>query len=543
VPLDVPSGQPRESFGPLDRLAELADSLAGAWVARARSTTTAGQERATLRLFGVHGLDRVGHPLAAAAIDRWLGSDGGARSGGIALPFAMALLEYDLTPQQLALDVAAGTVDLTMEAQLLREPDRRAVAEAEANRLADAALERIDANRTVRVEILSLLGEPLRPWIGLTLAEPDVLGAVEEAARLVGIGADLVRVEVPLGREQANRMLDAGLEVPTWHPRERPGVPEPGQPEPAPTGSQRGLAEIRAALDEAAAERRAYARLATASPTLGSPEGAVVAAFERIDLTEANAMSEIVASGVDPDRALSDQVFAHRLHRRAGTLLSIPAGPLVVAPDLASGIPSDAATRAGRTLAVQALAAAIARHCGLPDETVVVGALPAWLFEEATPGSRAVAEVAVRRALYPDHALAFEEPELPPERAGLWLSVVGASLAVAGHAAFVIQRPGRDQETTVRRARAATEIGLEVASAVGTPAIRGTALEHARAMAGAAVVTLERLADHGWRSVVGEPAAHAGRRLVPATVIDRGDAFDPFASRLSGGFTAVSRRP
>jgi hypothetical protein len=62
-------------------------------------------------------------------------------------------------------------------------------------------------------------------------------------------------------------------------------------------------------------------------------------------------------------------------------------------------------------------------------------------------------------------------------------------------------------------------------------------------MAGAAVVTLERLADHGWRSVVGEPAAHAGRRLVPATVIDRGDAFDPFASRLSGGFTAVSRRP
>ena len=156
--------------------------------------------------------------------------------------------------------------------------------------------------------------------------------------------------------------------------------------DPAPTGSQRALAEIRVALDEAAAERRAYARLATASPALGAPEGAVVAAFERIDLTEANPMVEIIADGVDPDRALSDHAFAHRLHRRAGTLVSISAGPLVVAPDLASGIPSDAPTRAGRALALQALAAAFARHNGLAPDAIVLGALPAWICEDSLPG-------------------------------------------------------------------------------------------------------------------------------------------------------------
>src|SRR4029079_7501687 len=125
------------SFGALDRLIALAESEAGAWAARARSTTTAGQERAILRLFGVHGLDRSGRPLASAVVDRWQVADPHNRTGGVTLPFAMALLEYDLVPQQLALDVAAGTVDLALAAELLREPDRRAVAEVEAQRLAD----------------------------------------------------------------------------------------------------------------------------------------------------------------------------------------------------------------------------------------------------------------------------------------------------------------------------------------------------------------------------------------------------------------------
>ena len=292
---------------------------------RARSTTTAGQERAILRLFRVHGLDRSGRPLASAVVDRWQAADPHNRTGGVTLPFAMALLEYDLVPQQLALDVAAGTVDLAMEAELLREPDRRAVAEVEANRLADAAIERIDANRVVRREILSLLGEPVQPWIGMTLEEPDMEGALDEMGRLVAGGVDLVRVEIPVGRELADRLSAAGLEVPAWA-RPRVGRAEGTGDDPAPTGSQRALAEIRVALDEAGAERRAYARLATASPALGAPEGAV-AAFERIDLTEANPMVEIIADGVDPDRALSDHAFAHRLHRRAGTLVSISAGP------------------------------------------------------------------------------------------------------------------------------------------------------------------------------------------------------------------------
>ena len=99
--------------------------------------------------------------------------------GGIVLPFAIALAEYDVDPQRLALDVASGAVDLGIEAALLGEPDRRAIAEEEARRLVAAAIERIDANRTARTELIAVLGEPPRPWIGAAIAEPDLAGALD----------------------------------------------------------------------------------------------------------------------------------------------------------------------------------------------------------------------------------------------------------------------------------------------------------------------------------------------------------------------------
>ncbi|MBA2372843.1 MAG: hypothetical protein H0V74_01390, partial [Chloroflexi bacterium] len=273
-----------DDWGSLDELLRRAETLAGAWGARARASTTVGQERALLRLFGVHGLDRSGRPLAGAVVDQWSAQVPGGLSAGVTLPFAMALLEYDLQPQQLALDVASGAIDLALEAELLRESDRRAVAETEAGRLAAGALERIDANRTARLEILDLLGERTRPWIGTTLLEPDVEGALEETARLVGTGADLLRVEVPVGRELVDRLQDAGLDVAEWRQRDHPGRPADSVAlEAVPIGSQRGLAELRRAMDEAAAERRGYIRVATAAPALGVPESAVVAGFERID--------------------------------------------------------------------------------------------------------------------------------------------------------------------------------------------------------------------------------------------------------------------
>src|SRR4029078_12312745 len=140
-----------------------------------------------------------------------------------------------------------------------------------------------------------------------------------------------------------------------------------------------------------AAQRRAYVRLGTAIPPLGVPEGAVVAAFERVDLAESDPVAEIVVGGVAPDRSLADHAFARRFHKRADTFISIGPGPLVVAPDLASGVPSDPATRSGRALALQLLGVSLARADGIAAERIVVGAYPASLADEPSALARILA--------------------------------------------------------------------------------------------------------------------------------------------------------
>ncbi len=527
----------------IDKLADRAETLAGAWGARARASTTLGQERALLRLFGVTGLDRSGRPLAGAAVDSWLASAADGLGGGIALPFAMALTEYDLEPQQLALDVASGAIDLALEAELLREPDRRATAMAEARRLVDAAVKRIDADRVARRELLDLLGEVPRPWLGTTLAEPEVDEALDEAAALASAGFDLLRVEVPIGRELADRMQSAGVEPPEWRPGQRRGraAIDIDDSDPAPSGSQRALARLRRAADGVAAQRRGYVRLGTAIPPLGVPEGAVVAAYERVDLVEADPVAEIVVGGVDPDRSLADHAFARRLHRRADTFVSIGPGPLVVAPDLVKGVPSDPATRSGRALALQLLGVGLAKADGLSMDRIVVGAYPAWLADEPSAVARILAEVDVRRALFPDQIIRFDEPSgngIPAGPGAAWSYIAAAALARTGPTALLMRRRHLDMPLAAADARAAARTAAEIAKVSSRRALHGVADDHASALLAAALETLERLSDLGWRAVVGDPPRAVGRtrdgrapwKIGGDAVAERTETFDALAA-------------
>lgn len=522
-------------FGPLDRLAERAETLAGAWAARARASTTIGRERALLRLCGVGGLDAAGRPLAWSVVDRYLAGHRNRLGSGVLLPFSMALVEYDLQPQRLALDISSGAVDLGMEAELLRESDRRAVAEEAARELALTALERIDANRTARRELLGVLGDPARPWIGTTLADPEIDEAIGAAGRALDAGADLVQVAVPIGRELADRLRDAGLEAPVWRPREGEGVTDAADH--APTGSQRALTALRHHLDQIAAQRRNYVRLAAVPAALGGPELAVVAAFERVDVADSDVMTEIVGGRVAPERALADHAFAHMLMARAGVMVSLSAGPLVVAPDMARGLPSDAATRAGRALALQALSVAIARGNGLPPEQLLVGAMPSWIVGEPQPAARAAAEVAVRRTLFGGMSLSFEEPPGDTRRAAseTWTAIV-AAIAPAGPASgLILRRAAADSDRAAAVSRLAARVTAELAGSLTAPVLTGVALDHARSTVAAAVATLERLADDGWRSVLGDAPEGAERvRLGADSVAERSEMFDPFAAVLTG---------
>jgi hypothetical protein len=517
----------------LEDLRARAIAIASAWGASAATFTTVGQERAILRLFGVAGVDRDGHPLAAEVVDRYLAPDPARLGGGIALPFAMAMAEYDLSPHALALEVAAGNVDLGLEAELLGTSDRRAVAVANATQLAHSAMDRVDANRVARRELLGLLGDPPRPWIGRRLSSPAIIDALDEATHAINEGVELIEVDVPPSRELAELMHAAGHALDGWRaaPTSRGGLeaPDPRVP-PTPTGAQRSLAVLRRFVDEAGARRRGYVRLMTDTAPLAAPDQAVVAAFERIDLVVADPMREIVTGRVDPDRALADHVFAHRLLARAGARVLVPAGPLLVAADLEAGMPSDAATRAGRALAMQLLAAALARQDGLPPSSVVLGAFPDWLVDEPGAPLRAAAEVALRRALLPEHPLAFVEPPLEGAAAAEWHALMAVLLTDAGDVDVVLRRASDGPAPAIACTRASAAVAMAMRAGRSTPALSGAAMDHAERAVAAAAATLVALEERGWRAVVDQPLSVGSAGLGADAVAERVGAFDPLAA-------------
>ena len=285
-------------------------------------------------------------------------------------------------------------------------------------------------------------------------------------------------------------------------------------------------------MDQAAAESRRYIRLSSAASALAAPEQALVAALERIDIVEADPIAEIVADGVDPDRALADHAFAHRLLRRAGAHVMVGPGPLIVAPDLARGVPPDAGMRAGRSFAMLALSIALAQGDGIPAPQLIAGALAPWLVEERDPATQALATVALQRAAWPEISLAFEEPAPSGRSAARWPILLVLGLAIAGSPTVVVRNAragelGPVVDATRATAALAAELAASPADALARPAVAA----HAAALLTAATTTLERLRDSGWSSVLGEPIDGSGRSGLGAdAVAERTEAFDTLAA-------------
>ena len=501
-----------------------AAELARTYGAQAAGSTSLACERAVLRLFGIGGIDRRGRPLAVEVADRFAQLGPGRLAGGIALPFAVAALEYDVPPQQMALEIASGHVDLGLEAELLREPDRRAAAEAAAARWLSAAWQRFDANRTARSELRGLFGDPPAPWVGADL-EPTTAGRAAAAVMpLVESGADVVRIRVPRDRElrrgigeepeQADDLGDAPL---------------------APAGSQRGLGLLRSALDEAAATRGHYVRLATRAIGLAAPDHATVAGLERVDIVHSDPIESIVEFGIEPARAFTDHAFAVELRARAGATLALGPGPLAVGPEMSRGQPTGGATRAGRALAMQALNLELSLQGSLTADRILLGALPADLLAAPQGVRLGLAEVELRRLAFPGHGLVFEEPE-GAEELTRWPPALTA-WSTGGPPPALVLRATRLSRPRVgaEEVRAAAEAASWLAASRRLGALTGPALKYARESLAVAIATLTDLETEGWEPLL-EGAAldgRARRRLGGGGLAERRHYYDPFAVRAS----------
>ena len=361
-------------LGPIDRLVELAETLAGAWGARARLCTTVGQERALLRMFGVTGLDaRVGRS-PAEVVDRYVGgrprrARRRRRPAVRRRPARIRARRRRSSPS--TWPRAPSTWGSRPRSCATRS--RRAVVEVEARALGRSALERIDANRTARLELLAV-HRRRRQAVDRGTARGDRVSAtaIEEAVgpgdgrrrRDPGQRAGHPRARRPAPRRGRRRPV---LAAATGRRRCRVGRPSP------PPSRRRPAASVRS--PSCAASRRgrppsdgpmpawrpsapALARTGEAPSSRRSSGSTSMASDAMAEIVDGNGRAR---SGAGRPR-LRPPVLARS--GRHGILVG--AGPLVVAPDLARGVPSDATTRAGRALALQIVGVMLARLHGVP---------------------------------------------------------------------------------------------------------------------------------------------------------------------------------
>ena len=553
----------------VERIRERAADLAGRMGSTARASASMAQERAVLRMIGVDGLDRAGRPLAWSVSDRYC-SERAKLASGVLLPLSVAMTEYELPPRETALEVASGAIDLRLEAELLDRPDRLATAERRALSLLEGAGARIDANRTATREMREVLGMPPEPRLGVGVRASEVDAAAAEIRSLVRQGAAIVEVRVPASWELAESRRQAGLDAggafgsnsfgaggafgqgpggsargsesrgmtarglatvgraaerARLSARRKSGQAsaEPVQP-PAggvavPAGSQRGLAELRKAADEAAAERNCYASLMTVTSAFAAPEQAAVAAFERVDIVEADPIREIVEDNVDPARALADHSFAHRIQARAGTRVLLGAGPLALGAEIAAGLPSDGPARAGRALALQALGVELALADGLDPERIYLSCVPSWIVGDGDTAA-APLQAFLRRMLFPDHGLVISGPLV-----GLTTPSAGAALVatmtVSG-TSMVLDRAVRDVSAAARDLNAVSVTARSLRNVFWPEGGVNAATEDAAVrILDEALRTLEQLDSEGWSSLLGHDAGDATERLGRTAVADR----------------------
>lgn len=304
--------------------------------------TTVTVERTILRLYGVDGTDEIGTPLPNIIIDNL--KKAGGLSAGIAYFMANAVLNTDLTPQQIGEKIAAGELDIT---KLTLKPEAEIKAKAE--EMARSSVERVKKNRARRDQYLSTLGEGPRPYLYVIVATGNIYEDVIQAQAAARQGADIIAVIRTTGQS----LLDY---VPYGATTEGFG---------GTYATQENFRIMRKALDEVGEEVGRYIRLCNYCSGLCMPEIAAMGALERLDVMLNDALYGILFRDINMQRTFVDQFFSRTINGFAGVIINTGEDNYLTT--------ADAVEEAHTVLASQFMNEQLALKAGLPEEQMGLG--------------------------------------------------------------------------------------------------------------------------------------------------------------------------
>lgn len=304
--------------------------------------TTVAVERTICRLLGIDGVDQFNVPLPNVVVENV--EKGNGLSTGVAIFLGNAVLNYNLTTQEIAEKVAAGEINLTEVPMKDLFEIKMKITE-----LAKIATEKIAANRKQREAYLEKYGDKTGPYLYVIVATGNIYEDITQAVAAAKQGADIIAVIRTTGQS----LLDY---VPYGATTEGFG---------GTYATQENFRLMRAALDEVGEELGRYIRLCNYCSGLCMPEIAAMGAFERLDVMLNDALYGILFRDINMKRTMIDQYFSRIINGFAGVIINTGEDNYLTT--------ADAYEEAHTVLASQLINEQFALVAGLPEEQMGLG--------------------------------------------------------------------------------------------------------------------------------------------------------------------------
>ncbi|MGL5312570.1 MAG: lysine 5,6-aminomutase subunit alpha [Peptostreptococcaceae bacterium] len=304
--------------------------------------TTVAVERTVCRLLGIDGVDKFEVPLPNVVVENIVKGNG--LGIGAAYYIGNAMVEFNLTPQEIAEKVANNEIDLIK----VKENDLFEI-KLKINEVAKLNVEKIRNNRNKREEYLEKYGDKEGPYLYIIVATGNIYEDIVQAKAAAKQGADIIAVIRTTGQS----LLDY---VPY-------GATTEGFGGTYATGENFRL--MREALDEVGEEEGRYIRLCNYCSGLCMPEIAALGAQQRLDVMLNDALYGILFRDINMKRTMIDQYFSRIINGFAGVIINTGEDNYLTT--------ADAVEEAHTVLASQFINEQFALAAGLPEEQMGLG--------------------------------------------------------------------------------------------------------------------------------------------------------------------------
>jgi len=304
--------------------------------------TTVAVERTLCRLMGIDDVNDNQVPLPNIVVDEL--KEKGVLNQGALFYIANAMVNTSLSPQEIAIRVSEGSIDITRLPAAERERINSAL-----KPIIKESIRKINERKERRESYLQTLGEGPKPYLYVIVATGNIYEDVVQAEAAARQGADIIAVIRTTGQS----LLDY---VPFGATTEGFG---------GTFATQENFRIMRSALDKVGEECGRYIRLCNYCSGLCMPEIAVMGALEGLDVMLNDALYGILFRDINMQRTLVDQYFSRVINGFAGVIINTGEDNYLTT--------ADAFEEAHTVLASDFINEQLALLAGIPQEQMGLG--------------------------------------------------------------------------------------------------------------------------------------------------------------------------